>query len=488
MRKTRGLSKSRVLYGLQCEKRLWLQTHRREMIEYDASTQARFDEGNRVGEVARSLFPGGVLMPDDLGEAIQSTQKALELGVPIYEATFRHEGVLVQVDVLEPYGDSWNIHEVKSAAEVKPQYIPDCTVQLWVLEGCGLKVSRTNLMHIDSSFVYPGDDAYDGLFATVDVTGEARALIPGLPDLISRYQDLLGGDCPDVDVGDHCSKPYECPFISHCWPPGPEYPVTLLTGGGKSVQTLLDAGHEDLAEVPEGVIEKELHERQRAATVSGEPYLDPAVAKIIEGHGFPRYYLDFETIGGAIPIWPGTSPYKAVPFQWSVHVETQDGALEHYECLVTHGGDPRREVAETLLAILGDEGPIYVYSGYEKRCLNLLKEHCPDLATQIDAATDRLVDLLPITRANYYHRDMKGSYSIKPVTATVAPDLDYADLDEVSHGTAAEQAFREILLGSPSGTRTGELTEALLRYCCRDTEVMVRLVHHLESSESRKEP
>jgi hypothetical protein len=39
------------------------------------------------------------------------------------------------------------------------------------------------------------------------------------------------------------------------------------------------------------------------------------------------------------------------------------------------------------------------------------------------AIADRLIDLLSITRANYYHPAQKGSWSIKDVLPTIAPEL-----------------------------------------------------------------
>ena len=58
----------------------------------------------------------------------------------------------------------------------------------------------------------------------------------------------------------------------------------------------------------------------------------------------------------------------------------------------------------------------------------------PAFAVELHAIADRLVDLLPIARANYYHPAQKGSWSIKAVLPTIAPDLDYAALGEVSDG------------------------------------------------------
>jgi hypothetical protein len=51
------ISKSRYLAGLQCPKRLWLEIHRYDLKdEVDQDTQAVFDQGQAVGELAQLLY------------------------------------------------------------------------------------------------------------------------------------------------------------------------------------------------------------------------------------------------------------------------------------------------------------------------------------------------------------------------------------------------------------------------------------------------
>jgi len=75
---------------------------------------------------------------------------------------------------------------------------------------------------------------------------------------------------------------------------------------------------------------------------------------------------------------------------------------------------------------------------------------------------------------------MHGSWSIKKVLPTVAPDLSYEGLAIVSVGTDAEAAFVEMIDAATAVERAAELRTALLRYCELDTEAMVRLARFLE--------
>lgn len=99
----------------------------------------------------------------------------------------------------------------------------------------------------------------------------------------------------------------------------------------------------------------------------------------------------------------------------------------------------------------------------------------PDLAAPLAAIAARLFDLLSVAREHYYHPVMKGSWSIKSVLPTIAPELDYAALGEVNNGGAAQSAYLELLNPETAPARRAQLFEALRVYCQRDTLAMVRL-------------
>jgi hypothetical protein len=194
---------------------------------------------------------------------------------------------------------------------------------------------------------------------------------------------------------------------------------------------------------------------------------------------YPSYYLDFETIGFAIPRWAGTRPYQQVPFQWSLHIEGRDGSLSHKEFLDLTGDFPARAAAEALLAAAGRTGPVFMYTGFERTCINNLADLCPDLRKELMALADRLVDLHPIVKDNYYHPDMQGSWSIKAVLPTIAPELDYSKLGEIQEGTAAQQAYVEAISPDTQIATREAIQNSLLDYCKHDTLAMVAVARHL---------
>jgi len=184
-------------------------------------------------------------------------------------------------------------------------------------------------------------------------------------------------------------------------------------------------------------------------------------------------------------MWKGTRPYQKIPMQWSCHRQDADGALTQLPpFLDTTGEDPRRAFAESLVAAVGDFGMILVYNAaFERSVILQLAEQFDDLAPALEAIARRLFDLLPLARENYYHPAMKGSWSIKRVLPTIAPDLDYGNLESVQSGDMVEPVYFEMVDAGTSVERKAELKAALLTYCERDTMAMVRVAEYLATPE-----
>ena len=57
---------------------------------------------------------------------------------------------------------------------------------------------------------------------------------------------------------------------------------------------------------------------------------------------------------------------------------------------------------------------------------------------------------------------------------TIAPDMDYSQLEGIQEGMAASAAYLEAIDPSASDERKEEIRKELLQYCKHDTEAMVR--------------
>ena len=447
----RGLSKSRFTTGLQCHRWLWWSVNEPDAPELEATPdlQAVFDQGNLVGETARTYIAGGQLIDlpywDKEGR-VEATREAIAAGQRvIYEASFLADGVFVSVDILHrgPRAKGWTLSEVKSTTKVKPQHIPDAAVQTHIVRRSGLPVVRTELMHLNRECRHPD---LSNLFTRTRVTRDVETYLPAVPRQVKRQLTMLREPKPPtVKTGPHCTAPYECPFLERC------------------------------------------HGAAARARTRGKPAIEPGLAMALAAVKTPIAHFDFETIGPAIPVWPGCRPYDPVPVQFSAHIEPnrKGGRPTHREWLAAGPGDPRPEIARALIKALVGAGSIVVWhQPFEEGRLRELQEAVPDLADGLQEVIDRLVDLLPIVRAHVDHPGFGGSYSLKAVAPALVPGLTYADM-EIGDGGTASRALAEMLLGpkmSPAEKRTTRA--ALLAYCAQDTRATVGVLEWLRGRRS----
>ena len=245
--------------------------------------------------------------------------------------------------------------------------------------------------------------------------------------------------------------------------------------GEKRGDVLRAKGIESIAKIPEdvGLTEKQVIIRDVYRT--GRPYISSGLKSVLRAFGPPAYYLDFETMSPAVPLYPGTRPYERLPFQWSLHERDKKGDLQHSGFLADGGNDPREAFAESLLEKLASSTePIIVYSSFEQSTLNQLASVLKQHRKAIEKISSRLCDLLVVMREHVYYADFGGSYSIKAVGPVIAPNIRYDDLDHVADGGAAAWAFERIVSGRCKGEEDN-LRRSLEEYCRRDTLAMVEI-------------
>lgn len=442
------LSKSKLLAYRQCHKRLWLEIHRPDLRADSVQAEASFAVGHAVGEIAKKLYdPDGVGTMLDIARLgipglLAKTRELLPERRPIFEAGFSTNApkgaALALADVLFPdpgtHSTSWQMVEVKSSGSVKDYHRDDVAIQHHVATAAGVCLSSIALAHIDTSWTYPGGEDYRGLLIEEDLTEEARARSEEVKAWISEAHGIVQMPAPPATpIGKQCTSPYECGFSGHCTAEDVqshglvEHPVAWIP----RVQTRALREHIELGNVRSmiEVPDELLNETQllvKHQTLSGETFFDaPGAQRDLAKIRLPVLFLDFETISFPVPIWAGTRPYQQIPFQFSVHGLDKRGRLYHGGFLDLSGDDPSLAVARALIRACGQSEPIFAYNaGFEGSCIRGLAKRFPDLAPALLSIESRLIDLLPVTRARYYDPRQEGSWSIKAVLPTIAPELD----------------------------------------------------------------
>jgi hypothetical protein len=120
--------------------------------------------------------------------------------------------------------------------------------------------------------------------------------------------------------------------------------------------------------------------------------------------------------------------------------------------------------------------------GFEKGVIRKLASLFPNLSSNLMAIHDNCHDLMtPFQNKDYYHPNMKGSYSIKYVLPSLVPEFEnaYKELDLIHNGGEAMEAFANL-----SKIEDVELKQryrdSLLEYCKLDTLAMVKVLEKLK--------
>jgi hypothetical protein len=483
------LSKSRIMAGLHCLKRLYLQVHEPDLAsELDEKSQAAIDQGQEVALWARKMFPGGLLIEaghEELNKALAQTEQAVaNHQIPaVFEATFQHGNVLVRTDILKRSSKgTWQLLEVKSAANLKDRDVYDVAIQRLVLEGCGLTVVPC-VMHLNREYVYDGQQyELEKLFRIQDLTDETSALKKDVGELIREQRRMLAQAAPpDIEPGRQCTNPVPCEFYDICNQSLPYDHITNLPAlSATKLNKLKGLGIELIGDIPRDFSLTERQKRAWECVKTRKPWFGKGLKNAVAGLGYPLHFMDFETLAPALPRFAGMRPYDQIPFQWSVHIQANPGAdLEHYAFLVENDDDPRPAFVRTLCETLGRKGSIVVYSKpFESQRLRDLARWLPKYENAISGIQGRLWDLLAVMHAHVYHPAFMGSFSLKSVLPALVPDMSYEGM-EVAEGSEAGLAWDRMIRGQVDEAEKKRLREALLAYCKQDTLAMVRLLEIL---------
>jgi hypothetical protein len=445
------ISKSQYIYGSQCLLRLWYYRNRKDIlenVEISNATQAIFDQGQQVGELAMTYFKSGVEVKAehyDLDSAHQQTQNYIKKGKKvIYEAyACSKDGMYSRIDILKKvHGKSeWDMIEVKSSTSVKSVYIDDMAAQRHAFVGAGFKIRKSQLMYINNQYIRNGDIDPKELFTLEDCTEAVVERIAEVKKSLPMYLETIElKDEPCIEMGKQCKKPYPCPYINHC----------------ESNIELPDEESED----DELLVDKDI------------------LAQFVMPLKYPLYFLDYETINMAVPPFDGMSPFKQYTFQYSLHIQKEKGGeLVHKEYLHSEVSDPRLPLVKQLIKDCKRRGSVVVYSmSFEASRNKELARDFPEYSKELLAINERMVDLaIPFRKKGLAYSSWGRSYSIKIALPAFVPDLSYSEL-AIQGGGDASTLYAGIMTGKVTGEDKEKILNDLKEYCGLDTLAMVRLL------------
>jgi hypothetical protein len=447
--------------------------------------QFRINIGLEIHNMARSIYPQGILVNE--GSSINNFKRTEQLLIDknaliIFEATFIHNNVIARIDILERLNGEWHLIEVKSSTasdEVKDELLDDLTYSALIANLYGIEAKKMSLLLVSKNYRL-GMDNKD-FFVPVDCTKEVNNR---LPDFKSKLEEISTRTSKSEQPTP--TFIYECRdcnfYVEQCVGKGVKYPIFNLPNlNEKKFNKLVQQQIYSIDSIPQDF---ELTPLQKTVWICvneknpsiNKEKLRELLSKII----FPAFYLDFECVSSAIPLYDNIRPYQEVVTQYSIH-KFSDLELDggHFEFLSDHSKDDRRMLAERLLQDIGKEGSVIVYHAQaEKRFIKSLSEALPNLSEELNNIISRIVDLKVILKESYYHPAFNGSYSIKDVLPVLVPKMSYKEL-AVGDGQSANIIFAELARGKYSANDAELARKNLLEYCKQDTLAMVNIHQEL---------
>jgi predicted RecB family nuclease len=432
------------------------------------------EQGKEIGRLARSLYPDGIFVNELSSEAAAKRTRDL-LKKPqirvLFEATFLAGNYIARADILVRDAKSWELIEVKSSIVTKEEFIDDMAYTTLVAQAAGFHPTTISLVLIDKNYRYgmPIEKLFVKTNFTVQVIEKVKTFqtIVDFIDSVSSTPDEpephLTYNCKQCEEFDKClrkeieSHIFEIPRIQQ-----------------KAVENLIASGITSIHEIPDSFSLTDNQKRVVDCVKCGKMQIDQDLSKKLAAIRWPAFYLDFETMMTAIPLWPDIAPYDQIPIQYSLHIcESSGKIIRHIDYLADPHRDCRRELAEGLIEDLKGKGSIITYSSFEKTTISKLSKTFADLSDDLQSLIDRIVDLEQCIKC-VNHPEFCGRTSIKIVLPVLVPDLSYEGL-EIADGDTALVTFAMM---AQRKMDTGEMERkrvALLEYCRMDTLAMVRL-------------
>lgn len=483
------LSKSDFLKYQTCPGYLWLWKNKREVVPEDnpEDVEHRIEQGNEVEGYARLLFPKGLLLEGSPQKTKLETEKAIKAGEKtIFQATvITDEGLLAKADIVEKEGNVWNIYEVKSTTEIKREHLLDIAFQKVAFTMAGYEVGTSNIVYLNKEYIRHGKIRPADLFIVENVDEEVEKILDDVRAMaldavayINKPTEPKTCSCRQKSKGKHC------PTFKYFNPDIPDYSVyNLSRATNKTIAPLVDMEIFHVHDIPDDYKLSEKQRNQVVVAKLGQPLIHPEMIKEeLDALTFPQYYLDYETISTAIPLFDECTPYQQVPFQYSLHVlRAPGGDLEHFEYLARHSDkNPIPALLEQMKRDIGPVGSVIVwYKPFETSRNREMAKMYPKYSDFLLNVNERVYDLMDVFSKQYHvHPLYLGKTSIKYVLPVLVPELSYKEM-AIGNGAIACLRWFQMATGTVPKAEGDEIYKNLLKYCELDTLAMYKIYEYL---------
>ena len=492
--KSYKLTKTKIMSGHQCEKKLWFDIHETK----ESEDNFYLLRGYLFEEEVKKIYSKDqkvLRLPSnerEWKESKEKTEQAInskDINI-IFEGVFIFFDTYIRPDILIRKNKGWELLEIKSSGELKNYHITDLAIQSYILKKLGINLTSIKLIHVNKNFILETENDYKDLPFEVDVTSQVIEEEEKIPSLIKKLLPLTKeSPCPNIKIGDHCNEPYECDYIDRCKPKSNIISYEMLPGrikGTKIEKHCKANGIKKLEDVPAELLSENQKIIQKCHKENITWFNREELITKFKDLSWPIYFMDFETVQQVVPKIKGTKPFTQLPFQWSVHkwssLDKKIKLNDANSFLEFLDQNIERKFAESLLNELGDEGTIFIHSPYEKIILkNLMKkDSCKDLENKINKLEPRILDSEKIVKKGFYDPIMKGRYKLKVINKVIPiSDISYEKKDNIVSGNDAQFAWFICTDPKTDENEIEKQKKLLIDYCSKDTLAVYYLIKYL---------
>ena len=476
--KNYAISKTAFIKFDQCQKAFFLyKNHPYLRDKISADTKLTFKRGHDVGFFAQQLFEGGIDVSAHSKNVLETeklTAEHIQNKTPIiYEATFIYNGVLIMVDILCLENNVYNAYEVKSSIKVSEVYLKDACLQYYVLKNTLPNFNDLFLVTLNADYVLENNINPKQLFKKRSVKKQAEQNLIFFTDKINHAHLLLEENkIPNIAIGKHCFKPYQCDFFNSCWKDvvTQDSIFNLPRLGKDKLFELFDAGIKTLNQLTAEHTTNQTNEDLKTAFINNTAIINKqAISQFLQSIAQPCVAMDMEIWATAIPQLQNTKPFEQVPFLACFYNGT-----EHTHFITEHIADDRLNFAQQLIANTQNYNCILVYDKtMEVLAINKLIELFPNLKVELEIIITKIVDVYPvIANFNYYHPNFKNNFSLKTVADVLLSNISYSDIQSGLQAMSYFENYRN----STNLIEKEALQQNLITYCQTDTLATFELV------------
>ncbi|HQX44974.1 MAG TPA: DUF2779 domain-containing protein [Saprospiraceae bacterium] len=494
------ISKSDFKKYLQCPEYFWFYKNRpavlaeKQMSDFEKNLS---EQGKLVEQKFYERFPKVHVLTSKNLDAVTATKEFDNTGdFYLGQAAFIADGFFAQSDLVHFKGDKTiSIYEIKSSssgqvldsddsaqAASKEEHLIDLCFQYLVASTAGYRVERLFLVELNKTYIKTGELNLSEFFNISDVSSKIQTM----NEAIIRQMTLAASKSMESVQPVTCDCKYkarknQCVAFPYLHPDMMGYTIHDLSRIGNSKKRLIGFIDNDITRLEDIPADWDLTDPQKDQVLSWNQNQEiihkEEIISSFKQLKYPLYFLDYETLSSAIPIYDGTKPYQQIPFQYSLHIINEPGSMfEHREFLHLEQTNPMESLSQHLRADIGDEGSVVVWNKkFEGMCNKGLAETVPELSKFLLGINKRFFDLMDIfSKRMYVHKDFKGSSSIKKVLPVLVPHLSYKDLT-IGDGGTATTAWKRMVFEINDANEKEKIKMDLLAYCKLDTLAMVEI-------------